>query len=70
MFTYYRIWIPKYAIVTSLCVQTLQKEVDYVWVTEDKTQMTLLGDVLCNFPALKKLEISNSHVQIVVEVDI
>jgi len=67
--TYYRIWIPEYAIVAGPVFQILRKDVEFQWETEEKKAMAILKEALCNVPALKMLDVSDGAGQIVVGVD-
>ena len=42
--THYRIWTPKYALVAGLLFQTLRKDVEFQWETEEKEAMAILKE--------------------------
>ena len=67
--TYYRIWIPEYAIVAGPLFRILRKDVEFQWETEEKKAMAILKEALCNALALKTLVVSDGAGQIVVGVD-
>jgi len=67
--TYYRIWIPEYAIVAGPLVPILQKDVELQWETEEKKPMAILKKALCNASALKRLDVNDGAGQILVGVD-
>jgi len=67
--TYYRIWIPEYAIVAGPLFRILRKDVEFQWETEEKKAMAILKEALCNAPALKRLDVSDGARQIVIAVD-
>jgi hypothetical protein len=67
--TYYRIWIPEYAIVAGPLFRILRKDVEFQWETEQKKAMAILKEALCNAPALKTFDVSDGAGQIVVGVD-
>ena len=67
--TYYRIWIPEYAIVAGPLFRILRKDVEFPWETEEKKAMAILKEALCNAPALKTLDVRDGARQIVVGVD-
>jgi hypothetical protein len=67
--TYYRIWIPEYAIVAGPLFQILQKNVKLQCETEEKNTMAILEKALRNASTLKMLDVSNCAGQIFVAVD-
>jgi len=68
--TYYRIWMPEYAIVAGPLFRILRKDFEFQWETEEKNAMAILKEALCNAPALKTLDVSDGAGQIVVGVDV
>jgi hypothetical protein len=66
--TYYRIWIPEYAMVAGLLFRILRKDVEFQWETEEKKAMAILKEALCNAPALKTLDVSDGTGQILIRV--
>jgi hypothetical protein len=68
--TYYRIWIPEYAIVAGPLFGFLWQDIEFQWETEAKRAMAMFKKALCNAPALKTIGVSDGAAQIVVGVDV
>jgi hypothetical protein len=67
--TYYRIWIPEYAIVAGSLFRIPRKDVEFQWETEEMRAMAILKEALCNTGGLKTLHVSDGAGQIVMGVD-
>jgi len=67
--TYYRIWIPRYAIVAGALFRILRKDVEFQWETEENKTMAILKEALWNASALRTSVLSDGAGQIVVGVD-
>ena len=67
--TYYRIWIPDYAVVARPLFQILRKDKEFVWETIQQKAMKVVKDALISAPALRTLDVEEGHGQIVIAVD-